>query len=111
MILEETRFLTSHLDCLPIAQSRNGKMTINDNDLLIAFQTRKRYSPIAWSLFLNGLVIYVKNIAETFLEPSDSRIKRCAGSSSGHIPVAQCRKNVLSLLMQFQNILGQNSGS
>jgi hypothetical protein len=84
-------------------------MTIIQEDLLMAFQIRKSHSSISWSLFLNGLILYVKDLAQTSLETSDSRLKRCAGSSSGHISVQMCRENALSLLMQFQNILGQST--
>ena len=109
LINEESKFLESHYDCLPIAHSRNGKMTINQDDLLFAFQTRKSYSSIAWSLYLNGLILYVRDLAQTSVEPLDSRLKRCAESSSGHITVQKCRENALSLLMQFQNFLGQST--
>ena len=109
LIQEESSFLSTNHDCLPIAHSRNGRMTINQDDLLLAYQIRKTHVSISWSLYLNGLILYIRDLAQSSLDPLDSRLKRCAGSSSGHITVQKCRENALSLLIQFQNFLGQSA--
>jgi hypothetical protein len=74
----ETQFLLNHRECIP-------KVGTNES-LLEAFQKRKKTFKVAFSLYINGLINYIRQQAGSHLDPSNIRLRYC-GSFTNEVKV------------------------